>query len=436
MQSLSNLIQPTPVRESLESLPVEQAGEPVKVLLIEDNPGDARLIEIMLFEAGGGLFEPEWVDHLSDGLRRLGETNFGLVLSDLSLPDSQGLETFLQLRARAPSLPIIVLSGLRDSTMAVQAVHEGAQDFLIKGQVDGQLLVRAMRYAIERKRLTEQLGHYAEELRSKNAQLEADFKMAREVQEIFLPQQYPAIPKTAGIAPIGLKFSHCYLPAAAVGGDFFDVFAVGDDAAGVFICDVMGHGMRAALVTAIMRGLVEELMPVAGDPAKFLGELNRSLQTILRRTREPFLATAFYMVVSVTAAEARFASAGHPSPIRAQRSQGRVELLKSCDARHGPALGLFERPIYPAGRCPIAADDLWLLYTDGIFEATDAKEEFGQNRLLAAVRQKLRYPTQRLLDSLTQDVRSFAGAREFEDDVCLVGMDVVRRERSTDVEVG
>src|SRR5437879_5953277 len=261
--------------ESAQSGASGSEGRRVKALLIEDNPGDARLIELMVSEAGGDYFEVEQVQRLKQGLSRLAEGGFGLVLCDLSLPDSHGLETFARLDAQAPQVPIIVLSGLNDTTVAVEAVHQGAQDFLIKGQVDGQLLVRAMRYAIERKRMSEQLGHYAEELRSKNAQLEADFNMAREIQQIFLPHQYPTFPHWAAPEQSALRFSHRYLPAAAVGGDFFDIFPITDTTAGIFICDVMGHGMRAALVTAIMRGLVEELMPVAADPGKFLTEINR-----------------------------------------------------------------------------------------------------------------------------------------------------------------
>src|SRR6266567_7441605 len=143
--------------------------------------------------------------------------------------------------------------------------------------------------------MSEQLARYAEELRSRNAQLEADINMAREIQEIFLPQQYPNFPHSVASEQSALRFSHRYLPAAVVGGDFFNVFPITDTTAGVFICDVMGHGMRAALVTAIMRGLLEELMPLAADPGRFLAEINRSLRAILRRTREPFLATAFYL---------------------------------------------------------------------------------------------------------------------------------------------
>ena len=396
----------------------------IRVLLIEDNPGDARLIEVMLAEEAGSLFALEWVDHLQEGMARLENGSFGLVLVDLSLPDSQGLESFQTLHAHAPRLPIIVLSGLRDTSVAVQAVHEGAQDFLIKGQVDGPLLVRAMRYAIERKRMTEQLGRYAEELRSKNAQLEADFNMAREIQQIFLPHQYPSIPRSAGPDGSALRFAHRYLPAAAVGGDFFDVFAVSDTAAGVFICDVMGHGMRAALVTAIMRGLVEELMPVAFDAGGFLAEINRSLQAILRRTREPFLATAFYLVADTGASEVRYASAGHPSPLRRPARERRVEPLSAWDPRHGPALGLFEKPVYPTCVCPLNPGDLFLLFTDGIYEADNPTgEEFGRDRLVAAARRHLDLPKEKLLSALIEEVQDFAQTPEFQDDVCLVAVE-------------
>src|SRR3954466_11666551 len=250
---------------------------PLKVLLIEDNAIDARLIQIMLSEAGSGFFELHRSERLKPGLLRLREGDIGLVLLDLSLPDSQGLSTFTTVHREARGVPIIVMSGLDDQTVAVNAVHEGAQDYLVKGQVSGQLLVRAMRYAIERKRTEEQLGAYAEELRKRNAQMEADFSMAREIQQVFLPRQYPVFPRGALAEISAVQFAHRYLPAAAVGGDFFNIFLITDSLAGAFICDVMGHGMRAALVTAVMRGLVEQLMPAAADPGHFLTAINHSL---------------------------------------------------------------------------------------------------------------------------------------------------------------
>ncbi len=129
----------------------------LKVLLIEDNPADARLIEEMLRDVRGGHFELESADRLSTGLDRLAGGRQDAVLLDLSLPDSQGFDTFLRVRERAGGLPIMLLTGLDDEALAVNAVHEGAQDYLIKGQVNGPLLSRAIRYAVERNKLVREL---------------------------------------------------------------------------------------------------------------------------------------------------------------------------------------------------------------------------------------------------------------------------------------
>ncbi len=124
-----------------------------KILLIEDNRGDARLLEEMLREVQGVKFKLIWVDRLDRGLANLEEEDIELVLLDLGLPDSQGFETFRKIHARIPELPIIVMTGLNDEKLALEAVREGAQDYLVKGQVDGNLLARAIRYAMERKKL-------------------------------------------------------------------------------------------------------------------------------------------------------------------------------------------------------------------------------------------------------------------------------------------
>ncbi|MBC8097241.1 MAG: SpoIIE family protein phosphatase [Akkermansiaceae bacterium] len=399
----------------------------IRILLIEDNPADAYLIQLMLADAGAELFDVEWVDLIERGLKRISEGGIDIVLSDLSLPDSQGLKTFSRLYAHAPEVPIIVLSGLSDTAIALNAVHEGAQDFLVKGQVDGPLLARAVQYAIERKRMTEQLHRYADELRTKNAQLEADFNMAREIQQIFLPNHYPTFPLGSLPEDSAIKFSHRYISAAAVGGDFFDFFAINDTSCGVFICDVMGHGMRAALITAIMRGLIEELMVEAPEPGTFLTEINRSLRAILRQTHETFLATAFYAVADVGTGELLFSSAGHPSPLFRDWAAKTVQPLKHYDARHGPGLGLFERADYPTSRIPLHERDVLLLFTDGIYEGNNSQEEeFGQQRLLDFVRARPDQPADELLDEMLRAAQEFSGTKEFEDDVCLASVEIAK----------
>jgi PAS domain S-box-containing protein/putative nucleotidyltransferase with HDIG domain len=129
----------------------------IKVLLIEDNPGDIRFIQEMLGEADGARFELEHVDRLAAGLVRLAANDVGVVLLDLGLPDSQGFATFAKAYAQAPRVPIVVMSGFADEDLAIKTVQEGAQDYLVKGQINSDLLVRAIRSAIERKRAEETL---------------------------------------------------------------------------------------------------------------------------------------------------------------------------------------------------------------------------------------------------------------------------------------
>jgi len=130
----------------------------IKVLLIEDNPGDTRLIREMLKEAGAAQLELVCTDRLSTGLERLAEGGIDVILLDLELPGSQGLDTLGKVLAEPPEAPVIVvLTGLDDEALAIQAVRAGAQDYLVKGQVGGNLLARAMHYAIERKRAEEAL---------------------------------------------------------------------------------------------------------------------------------------------------------------------------------------------------------------------------------------------------------------------------------------
>jgi len=124
----------------------------LKLLMIEDNPGDARLIQEMLSEADGAPFDFEHVDGLSKGLGCLAAGYFDVLLLDLGLPDSQGLDTFNKLHAQSPQVPVVILTGLDDASLAYKAVRNGAQDYLVKSQMNSNLLIRSMYYAMERKR--------------------------------------------------------------------------------------------------------------------------------------------------------------------------------------------------------------------------------------------------------------------------------------------
>jgi serine phosphatase RsbU (regulator of sigma subunit) len=265
-----------------------------------------------------------------------------------------------------------------------------------------------------------------ETLSKRNAEMQADLDLAREIQQAFLPQQYISFPQLSPPLQSALQFHHRYQPASTLGGDFTDILILSDTRVGVFICDVMGHGVRSALVTAVTRGLIEELLPGAIEPGQFLSQLNKGLVAILKRTRTPMFASAFFLVADVETKTMTFANAGHPSPMHLRRESKTVAPLARAEAEAGPALGILEEYNYVSFECPLRSGDLFLLFTDGLVEVARGDDEYGEERLLQAIQRRSQMPATPLLDELIAEIKDFGDEKIFEDDVCLVGMEVMR----------
>lgn len=399
----------------------------VRVLLVEDNPVDARLMEFLFRKMEGQPFQLVWVKCLADGINRIADGDINLVLLDLTLPDSEGLETFNQVHAAAKHVPIIVLSGTQDARIAVESVQRGAQDYLVKGHVDAHLLERAMRYGLEREKMAAQLARYTRELAAKNEQMEGELQLAKEIQKAYLPEQALSFPTTAREQDVALRFHHRYSPAEALGGDFFNVLSLSDTEAGVLICDVIGHGVQAALITGVLRGLVEELKDWATDPGEFLTKMNRGLMGVLRPPYAPSLTTAFFLVCDITSGRVRYATAGHPSPFLIRRGEPSVQPLPLERDCHGPALGLLEHAVYCCADATLSEGDLVMMFTDGLCElGGDVRASYQDDWLLEAVRLHVQLPAPQLFDQLMVEAHAQCAGLELSDDVCIVGVEVAR----------
>lgn len=279
----------------------------------------------------------------------------------------------------------------------------------------------------QRKHAEEELARSTEELRAKNQVLQEDLEMARELQSAMLPQRYPSFPHATSTENSALHFYHYYHPSMSVGGDFFDILDISDDAAGVFICDVMGHGVRAALVAATVRTLVGELRGVWMKPAELLTQLNRGLRSSLKNTGVTLFATAFYMVFDLARGRLDYANAGHPHPLRVHGRDGAREVTYLNGSKPGPALGLIDEAWYTNCHGELSLHDVLLLFTDGLFEVEGCDEEsFGDLRLLNAVNQRSNLPTDELCHGVIEEVQRYSASREFSDDVCLVATKIDR----------
>ena len=322
-----------------------KAPERLRVLLVEDDEGDAFLVQELLAEAGAS-FDVQVATSLREARPML--RGIQCVLLDLGLPDAEGIDGLRKLLAVAGSAAVCVLTGRSDEHLGVQAVAEGAQDYLVKGQVDGVLLVRALRYAVERKRADENAQRLREvELRqSESARLERGL----------LPQP---LMQTTEVAVH--TFYRSGRAMGLLGGDFFDVVQAGSEKLHVIVGDVCGHGVDEAALGVELRVAWRALVLAGVSEGQVLAALEQVLMTE-RRAREVF-ATVAMVSIDLAANRATVRLAGHPPPVLL--SGGRIGPVT---ARTGIVLGVRPTPT-PATDVEFTGDD-WslLMYTDGLIE--------------------------------------------------------------------
>jgi sigma-B regulation protein RsbU (phosphoserine phosphatase) len=274
---------------------------------------------------------------------------------------------------------------------------------------------------------SERLQEFADSLAEKQAQMDEELAMAREVQFALLPQTYPIFPRSATEAGSALHFSHRYLPEGRVGGDFFTINQISDTQAGILICDVMGHGVHAALVTAVQRVLVEEIQPFALDPGAFLGELNRRLHHFFEPLSSSMFVTALYALVDIGTGVVRFANASHPQPIHINRTHHTVRNLGDTTGRHSFALGVTDDSVYPTEEATVKPGDFLLLYTDGLTDLGEGKDLTADDpHFINLLQNCSRLRGEECLDAILSQTRQFSGQETFADDVCLVGIEIER----------
>jgi serine phosphatase RsbU (regulator of sigma subunit) len=266
------------------------------------------------------------------------------------------------------------------------------------------------------------------ELHEKNQQMAEQLRMARELQLALLPQQFPTVPANVPDHDSALHFLSLYFPTGDVSGDFFSVFPVGEKAAGVLICDVMGHGVRSALITSMIRALVEEHAQFTADPGALLTRVNHALAIILKQARTTMFATCFYLVADVKSAELRFANAGHPCALHIRQASPIAEKLQG-HGHIGPAMGILPSASYDTSTRSMSKGDLVMLFTDGLFEVEDeAGNAFTEEQFQTTVNQNAVLPPEEFFSRVLNDIRNFSKRERFDDDVCVVGVQVRHTE--------
>jgi len=296
------------------------------------------------------------------------------------------------------------------------------------GHIHARTFVR-LQHSLFRQNI-QQLETQSAELDLKNVELNNDLRLAGEVQLALLPQQYPQF--LAGEHPC-VHFHHHFQPSGAVSGDFFQIIPLDASTVGVFICDVMGHGVRSAFVTAMLRTLVQELGHLGGEPGELFTRVNRELKTILKPTGELIYATGFYLTADLRTGRARYAKASHSCPLLLQRNGNKPVKSLPCPSKgNGAALGLFDGTLYPTVETDLYPGDILLFFTDGLTEVFDAQgNEFGREQFARAAEQHRHLPLKPLMQEIVAAAAAFDANHRFEDDLCFVGMEFLRHVDSS-----
>jgi phosphoserine phosphatase RsbU/P len=375
----------------------------VRILLVEDNPGDVVLIREMLRDRPGAGFALTAVARLSAACEVLDEQDFAAVLLDLSLPDSAGLDTFRAIRAAAPHLPVVVLTGLDDEAVAVEAVKEGAQDYLVKGQLAGRQLAHALRHA---------LGRHQRQRRIEDAlqATAAELELARKIQRELLPRQSPLLP--------GFDVFGASLSAGAIGGDLFQYLTLPDGTLGLVVADVTGHSTGSALLMAAIRSYLRAFAQTEVDVGRILTLANR---LFAEDVTDGYNCTLFLARLNVAERSLEHASAGHHPPGLVLDGAG---VLKAELYSTGPPLGILAEVELPVeGPLRLEEGDVVLLLTDGVVEARSARGEwFGKDRVVGIVRDQAGAGAKQIVEAVFRAVQEFIKDRPQADDVTVVAV--------------
>ena len=347
--------------------------------------------------------------------------SFSAVITDVSLPGLSGIDMMNEVHARDESIPVIVITGFGDVDTAISALKNGAFDFIIKPFNVEQVLASAGK-AVERSILHRENARLVNELREKNVQLEQlytqiherniqierDLDIAGNLQECLFPAVVPSIE--------GVDFSLRMKPAEKISGDFFDITMIGERKFRIIFSDVSGHGVPAALYSAMIKSAITSLEESNLSPSESLSEINRYLIHSQKKMSFSY-ATIFIAFFNLETKTMVYSNAGIPAPVILRDGEERRTL-----EANGPFVGIFENAVYLDESVSLVSKDRVLLFTDGVFESVgDRDDDFGYNRLLDFIGSCRGGTLENMVEMVYQRAVD-PGSSSLRDDLTVLGM--------------
>ena len=383
-----------------------------KILVVDDEPKNVRILQIQLKARGYTVYTA------ADGVEALDVIKKeipDLILLDINMPQMDGFEVVRRVRANEATefIPIVMITALRDTREnRIKSIEAGADDFIEKPFDSLEVLAR-VRSLLRIKRYQDTLAEY-------NTRLQEELQMARSIQEIMIPQN--GVQELSGFRIA----SHC-CPEMAVGGDFFDIWEIAPNRIGVFISDVMGHGVSAAFVTVFIKTVLAEFQQqVEDNPGALLEILNTRFNDLIS-SRLFMFATAFCGIIDTDKGELVCANAGHSFPFLYNAHQQTYQAIGNRNTGNG--LGIWRDSVYETAQYPFDALSKIFLYTDGVYEAKNLQgEEFTVDRLQKLVCAYGEKSASGLITGVSEVIDSFVDNCPKDDDLTLIAIEVLQRD--------
>ncbi len=379
-----------------------------KILVVDDEPRNVKILQIQLRARGYTVYTA------ADGLEALDVVEKempDLILLDINMPKMDGFEVVERIRAHETTefIPIVMITALRDTREnRIKSIEVGADDFIEKPFDSVEVLARV--------RSLLRIKAYQDTLAEHNSRLEEELQMARSIQEILIPQN--------GVQELsGFRIASRCCPEMAVGGDFYDIWEITPNRLGVFISDVMGHGVSAAFVTVFIKTILAEFQQqIQDNPGHLLEILNTRFNDLIS-SRLFMFATAFCGIIDIAKGELVCANAGHSFPFLFTADQQTYAAIG--DKYAGNGLGIWQESVYETMRYPFDRSSRIFLYTDGVYEAKNPHgEEFTAERLQKLVSACAEQSVPHLIASVSEAVDTFTGTSPKEDDLTLIAIEV------------
>lgn len=318
------------------------------ILLVDDYEVNLDLLEAYL-DLSGIPLEIYKAHDGKEAYAMIEQYTLDLILLDVMLPDTSGYEIcrWVKDHKSYQNIPIIMITALNDKQDMLKGLQAGADEFLTK-PVDSHELILRVKNLLKMKSITNDLD-------DKYMQLHRELMIATELQKSFLPHNIPQYDT--------VHIDVLYKPSSFIGGDFYDFIEIDERHLGVLICDVKGHGVASAMITATIKFQIYDLQKQYLFPASFLEQLNNRLEQFFRSTENDYFVTAFYGVLDLENRAFLFSNAGHSAP--GLYSSNSLHLLDTDD---GLPLGILPDMFYEQKQIQLNVGDELFLYTDGIFE--------------------------------------------------------------------